>query len=632
MILARKFILLKFLFASLYLLFSSFLKADYLEDLLSYEGSEAFEDYLSEIHSTILDTTVSITNVAPFLTREEYTRILAIGPVKNINKISLEDLEKISIRSEKADFITELLYSTFYLGKRHPWIRTCLVLTRGREDADWENDSSLRPYRALQRTRIQISEGTSFSFISEKDRGEKSLLDHAQAFVQIDHIGAFSNIVLGDFQPGFAQGLIFSRWDRRYWGVSDIMEWDRKLIGSVSSSENRAFRGVYASFMPGSRKEKNNIKITGFLARTNREATLTEEGKVKTLDTEGRHITNEDNPGVIESLVGGRLVYTPLSRLTVGFTHASWHYSKGFTYDLDTRTRDRFTGSSLAISGIDGIFDLNRAAIFWEVAIEHGGVGDKYAVVAGIITKKLPVELSILQHFIGKDYHSFYGNGFRSGRGVSGSIGTFIGLGYYPSRRFELEAYKDSYRTPYRTYMMRMPVLRSVVGGRLRVSILKRVSISFKSRVSVSEKVYTFSKDYETRWKRGIDVEHKGVRKRFRGRLEVSRYAYSGENERGILGYVDGELRPVKWLLMGLRSTWFFTDGYGSRLSMRDRDIPSSALIESFWGSGYAVSIIFGIKNNYIQAWVRYRNIQVHSRERSMREGNFISCEIRLIR
>ena len=241
-------------------------------------------------------------------------------------------------------------------------------------------------------------------------------------------------------------------------------------------------------------------------------------------------------------------------------------------------------------------------------------------------------ELSLLQHFIGKDYHSFYGACFRSGRGVSGSTGTFVGLGYYPSRRFELEAYKDSYRTPDRTYLMRMPVLRSIVGGRLRVSILKKTSISFKSRVSVSEKVYTFSKGHEARWKKGIDVEHKATPTRFRGRLEVSRYTYSGENERGILGYVDGELRSPKWLLIGLRSTWFCTDGYGSRFSMRDRDIPSSGFIESFWGRGYAVTIIFGIKHHFVQSWIRCRSIQVHSKKRSMQGGTFISCEIRLVR
>ena len=175
------------------------------------------------------------------------------------------------------------------------------------------------PDRLYSRFRVARSNDFSFGFTLEKDAGEsfafssKQLgFDYTSIHAQLQNKGAFKNLIVGDYQAQFGQGLVLGGGFGVGKGAEPITTVRRSNIGFLpytSLTESGFFRGLSLTISP-----KQNIDVSGFISRTGRDGNSIADSigvALSSLSITGLHRTqselenkksaNETNYGVIFS-------------------------------------------------------------------------------------------------------------------------------------------------------------------------------------------------------------------------------------------------------------------------------------------------------------------------------------------
>ena len=114
-------------------------------------------------------------------------------------------------------------------------------------------------------------------FLTEKDPGEKTYYDHFTGFIEYRPTEIIDQIILGDFNYEFGQGLVV--WSPYAFSkgvevVSSPLKRNRNFSSNSSSEENKFFRGAALSI------SYNNLIFSSFYSYHNIDATLNDLGEV----------------------------------------------------------------------------------------------------------------------------------------------------------------------------------------------------------------------------------------------------------------------------------------------------------------------------------------------------------------
>jgi hypothetical protein len=185
--------------------------------------------------------------------------------------------------------------------------------------------------RYYLRYRMSHSKDFSVGFISEKDAGEKSLLDYNNFHLQVQNKGFIKNLVLGDYLIQFGQGLIFSAGFAPGKGSEPVYTTRRSNLGIKpynSVLENGSMRGLANTL------KFKQIEITTLVGNNKRDAPLTEladdqESYFSSILSSGFHRTETEilnSNQIKEQNLGGNILYR-LPHLHLGFSvlHTSYN-------------------------------------------------------------------------------------------------------------------------------------------------------------------------------------------------------------------------------------------------------------------------------------------------------------------
>jgi hypothetical protein len=309
--------------------------------------------------------------------------------------------------------------------------------------------------------RFRVSRPHDFSvgFSAEKDAGERLMWDPKEkqlgfdfwsGHAQVQNKGKLVNIIVGDFQSQFGQGLILGGAFGTGKGAETIMSVRRNNIGFVpytSSNESLFNRGISTTW-----KVQKHFFISGFYSSLNQDASLTTDSitiSAGSIQASGLHRTRneiENENKVHEQQIGGVISVRKRS-FESGLIYHQVQYDVALERSATVYNQFDFRGASLRNVGVFTNWSMANFTFFSEAA--HT-IGQGSAVVAGTIgSLGRNVDISLLYRNYARNFHSFNANAFAESSAAQNERGAYWGLKYRLSRKYNIASYVDLFRFPW---------------------------------------------------------------------------------------------------------------------------------------------------------------------------------------
>ncbi len=387
------------------------------QDSVNPETTESYLAVLRDLEGQVINVNKAESEdlqILPWLPPEVVRRIIAhrrqFGPFRHVNEL----LRVPGVTSEILAAVRPYLSLSSPQGPR---IRTSLRITRpSAHSTAWPD------LRLYQRTEIATRRADGV-FLTERDPLETRLVDFLSGYVRFSAVPGFQRLLVGDFRPGYGQGLLFSRHNRSATGL----EWARpanvRSVGYRSAVEYGALRGVFAEGRSG------RVTWTTMFARNRWDAAIDSAGvaEIRTADLHVTQTQRERRGKLREDVaalrsrvelqvgrVGASLVRTTFSP---ALQHVRRQHSAGMDWNVRARRLNIF--GEIAASGLN--------AVAWLAGARMGP--DRLKLV--MLARRYPAEFSSLR---GGPFSAY------SGRN---EWGLFTGAAWRPGRRTRVEATLD---------------------------------------------------------------------------------------------------------------------------------------------------------------------------------------------
>ena len=296
-------------------------------------------------------------------------------------------------------------------------------------------------YRFHFKDRIQVG------FTGEKDAGEpfwgngNKGFDFNSIYAQLNNLGKFKTIVLGDFRANFGQGLVlhpeFGMGKSSY--VLNVTPRTSGLKKYSSTDEYNFFRGAGATLKLG------KIDFTAFYSNKNVDAD-TVNGTFTTVIKTGYHRTPDEmaqKHTVNQQIIGSNLTYTNMN-LQVGITAVHTELNNRLVPDKSVYNYFYFSGNRQTTGGIFYRYRLNKLNLFGETAMADNGA---IATLNGCyFSPASQVNLVVLHRYYSPEYDTFYASSFSETSRINNESGLYLGAEVRPFRKWKFSVYADSYR------------------------------------------------------------------------------------------------------------------------------------------------------------------------------------------
>lgn len=525
---------------------------------------------------------------------------------------------------------------------------------RGFSKIDTTSRSNTRyagdPYQIYARYRYARAGAFSLGFTMEKDAGEViSWQPQGQVFgpdftsfhAQIMNRGRLKNLIVGDYQMQVGQGLVLAAGFALGKGTETILTTYRSTLGLrpyTSVLEAGFFRGVSATVAVS-----KHINLTLLTSGTRRDASINpavanpNELVVSSLLISGLHRTptEREKQGLIpERNVGAHALYSlPGQRGKVGLTAL---YT---SFEASLRRRDlpynefEFRGKENLTLGLHADYRWKNMQFFGEGArSSSGGLGGVGGVIASL-SKTL--DFTLLTRHYDRDFHSFYGNALAEGSRPINESGTYWGIRYSPSRKWQFSGFYDRFRFPWLKYLINAPSegndrmlhVRYAPNRRFTASALFHEERKQRNLPGQTEAVAILGNTI--RRTALIQAEYDlPLRFAFRTRLQGGDFTYEGlSRSQGFTVLQDITWKWPRVELSG-RMAFFATDNYDSRQYVYEKDVLYAFSLPAYYDRGtrhylmlrYALSKKMRIWLRWSQS--RFSNLDVISSGLNEIKGN----------
>lgn len=273
----------------------------------------------------------------------------------------------------------------------------------------------------------------------EKDAGER-WVDSWGAYAELRQTGPIRTAVIGDYRMGFGEGLVIggSSWFTRTIPASKIQTGIRARTGT---DEIHFLRGAAVTLSLG-----KGMEISLFGSARQLDATLQEDGSVRTLLSTGLHRTTSERSrhnNVNTFLYGGNFTWT----------HKGWHlgttafcqkFNRTLSPGAQLYRRYYPRGKTFSNAGIHYGKSLYRLIIAGETAYSSSDSLHGIATLNRITWKpSARYTLSGTQRYYSSSYHSFQASALsRTGR-IQNENGILLHIKAEPWESWQMTAYAD---------------------------------------------------------------------------------------------------------------------------------------------------------------------------------------------
>lgn len=293
---------------------------------------------------------------------------------------------------------------------------------------------------------------------AEKDAGEQFWgeqhkgYDFYSAHLQINDLGIFKTITLGDYGASFGQGLLINT--QFGFGKSALVLNAANRYNGLqrygSTNEYGFLRGG------GCTLKYKQLELTTFYSNRNIDADTT-NGIFGSFKEDGLHRTLEElsRKQTVNLQILGTHANLKLQALQLGFS--------GLHMQLDHELKPTpapyniFYSSGKSQSGfsVDYQFRWKKFYGFGETALSSTYA---WATINGLnINPSSCLSVLILHRYFAKDYNMLFANSFGENSRTNNEEGLYLGAEFRPLPKWKFSAYADSYRFPWLKYGLDRP-------------------------------------------------------------------------------------------------------------------------------------------------------------------------------
>ncbi|MDH5248718.1 MAG: helix-hairpin-helix domain-containing protein [Cyclobacteriaceae bacterium] len=466
----------------------------------------------------------------------------------------------------------------------------------------------------------------SVGFTAEKDAGEAVHwsaanhyygLDYLSFHFQLQNKGRLKNLVIGDFQSQFGQGLMLGGILGMGKGSETITTARRSNIGILpytSVYEAGFFRG-----MAGTVEITEHFNITAFYSNTKRDATTSEDSisgsVVSSFQTTGLH--RNENELSTRKKIGdqnwGAVLQYKVNQLDLGVMFNEASFDAPVLRNRNAYNQFAFEGFQNKNIGLFLNYTFLNLAFFSEAShtISNGN-----AVIAGVLwslTNKL--DLSLLYRKFDRNFYSFYSNAFAENSLTQNESGMYWGCKYSINQKINMAGYLDLFQFPWLRYRNYAPssghewLIRFTYQPTRKVMIFVQGREESKDRNMTDENSTLFHTSNGKKYNYWINIDY-GIRQKLRlkTRVQFSSFRFAGRHSKGtaILQDIRTEFGKFKFTV---RYALFDTDDYDNRQYVYENDVYLAYAMPAYYSVGVRkVAMIEYKMNHNISLWLRCAN------------------------
>ena len=479
------------------------------------------------------------------------------------------------------------------------------------------------PQRLYARYRLSHPKDFQVGFIIEKDAGEKNYLDYYTFHFQLRNKGHLKNLVLGDYQVQFGQGLICSAGFALGKGSEAIATTRRSNLGIRpygSLLEGGYFRGAAATYQLG------KIDLTAFYSYTKRDANVDEidgerEDYFSSILTGGYHRTEAElarKNQISEQNIGVNATFQ-LKNGQIGATILNTQFDAILQRTPYLYNKFEFSGKHNLIVGTNFTYSWQNFNFFGEAAhSSSGGVG---AIGGFIASLSRQVEWAVNIRSYDKNFHSFYANAFGENSRTINEKGIYMGLKFTPMKGLIFSAFYDRFQFPWLKYLVDSPsigfdyLLRMTYQPNKKMLFYTQYHEEHKGKnlpnnMTVSDVVVnTLRQSVLVNFEYSINRTFKS-----QTRVQMNTFRYASRSTSNGYVFMQDIEGSIKRLQLKGRIAFFSTDDYDSRIYAYENDVLYAVSLPAYYGKGFRTYLIarYGINRN-LDLWLRFARTQLNN-------------------
>jgi hypothetical protein len=539
---------------------------DFFESIDDIPESSEFTEQLDELLRNPVDLNSASENELlrlPWLTPLMAEGIVryreARGAIKHLSELDTLLGFDASLTTRMADFVV------LPVAKERP--RDIELASRSRLKLSPQTLSDCPGGRSKVYSRIGVSsrDGYALGLLVEKDACETNYADYLSSFLLFKGKRFVRGAIVGNDYLEFGEGLVFSpaRFSIKSQGITK--RGSRGILASKSSDENRSLLGSAVELRIG------RADLSIFLSHRKVDATLNDDGSVKSLYESGLHRTATEKKKkdvLTERLYGGRAeLRSEKGMCGVTLTHG--------TYSLPFQSTD-FAGREYGLLAFNIDRLLRNARVFGEAAVSTAGSG---AALLGLKYSVSRFSTGCAARRFGPDFWSPHSSSF-SEYGGQNEEGAYCHARLRPVKRLTMEAYMDLFRTirppEPSEYCDRGHELGLVLTGRMTRSVT--CELKYRRRLKRG--------DLRESLRAQLDATAGMIRTRIRTELATGLDTETSEQTAGDLTYLGLIVAPEDWFEAEGRIVVFSTESYDARIYVYERDLPGYVRNVALHGTG----------------------------------------------
>jgi hypothetical protein len=488
------------------------------------------------------------------------------------------------------------------------------------------------PDKFFMRFRTSRPGDFSMGFTAEKDPGEEIKwdpgsryygADYISGHIQLQNKGLIRNLVLGDFQGQFGQGVMLGGMFGSGKGSETITAARRSNIGLLpytSVNEAGAMRGIGVTI-----QACDQIFLTGFYSDLKKDATVRSEGVeeiISSFQLSGLH-RNEKELAVRKSSGEknlGAVFQFKRDAWDAGIMFNSITFDGAVHHTPSAYNQFAFVGKSNQNFGFYSNYTLQNITLFCEVARSaSGGYGATAGILAGVAPK---LDVSILYRKYQKNFHSFYSSGFGESSNAQNETGVYWGWKYTFNRKNSVSGYVDYFKFPWLRFRAYAPstgyewLLRFTWEPTRKVKMYIQAREESKVRNVEREAISQYRVDMGKKNNFWISMDYSShARLRLKTRAQFSTYKINGKLTKG-LALMQDLIFDLGKLKFTMRYGLFDTEDYDNRQYAYENDVWLAYSLPAYAGSGVRKIIIAQYKiNKHVSCWIRYAHMRYRDQE-----------------
>ncbi|MDX2247802.1 MAG: helix-hairpin-helix domain-containing protein [Bacteroidia bacterium] len=503
---------------------------------------------------------------------------------------------------------------------------------KGFSRGDTSETTSYRgsPARLYTRFRARYGRNVSFTLTGEKDPGEKWEwkpshrvygYDFVSGHLAISGYGNLKNLVVGDYNLSFGQGLVLSRgvgFGKGATVINSVKMTGKGVQPYSSVNENQFMRGVAATFA------WKKLYFTAFFSRLNLDATVQQTDTltadnllISGIRLGGLHRTNAEmdaRKSLKETISGSRFEYQA-RKLRMGLTAYFQQFDGQISKPFNSYNQFDFRGDHNTLYAVDFDRVVRNFNFFGEIArSSSGGMGG----VMGFMSSLAPsVDLSVVVRHFDRDFHSDKGYVFAERpTALQNETGVYMGFQITPRNRWTLNIYFDQFYFIWNRYQADYPSRGWEFLSQIEYKPSRNTWVYLRFRTDNKEaNASEYPSGQQVRFL--VPVSKTQLRLHFqtrinrdityRTRMEMVWYSEATTPAKaGLMLYQDISWKlGYKWKLTG-RYALFDTPDYDTRVYAYENDVLGFSSIPPYYQTGSRYYVIVGWKPHpKLDLWVR---------------------------